>query len=120
MIVAIVMGRQGISTLLVASQVVLSMTLPFVILPLIYLTSSKKVMSVRKIRREPMTNVSLQGETTLEGEPSAVGRTSDSNQELGNAGDEWADFSSSKITTLVGVFIWLLIVAANVYVLVSL
>lgn len=42
------MGQPGIDTLLVASQVVLAIVLPFVAAPLIWLTSSKSVMSVRK------------------------------------------------------------------------
>ncbi|CAE6432438.1 unnamed protein product [Rhizoctonia solani] len=46
MVVAIAVGRQGIDALLVASQVALSIVLPFVILPLVYLTSSDTVMSV--------------------------------------------------------------------------
>ncbi|KAG8687889.1 hypothetical protein FRC11_006429 [Ceratobasidium sp. 423] len=46
MVVAIAVGRQGIDTLLVASQVALSIVLPFVIFPLVYLTSSDAVMSV--------------------------------------------------------------------------
>lgn len=48
MVVAIAVGRQGINTLLVASQVALSIVLPFVAFPLIWLTSSESVMSVRK------------------------------------------------------------------------
>lgn len=47
MIVAISSGGAGINALLIASQVVLSVVLPFVAFPLIYLTSSKAVMSVR-------------------------------------------------------------------------
>ncbi len=46
--VAIAVGRPGIDTLLVASQVALAIVLPFVAAPLIWLTSSKSVMSVRK------------------------------------------------------------------------
>ncbi|CUA72446.1 Divalent metal cation transporter MntH [Xylella fastidiosa 9a5c] [Rhizoctonia solani] len=46
MIVAVSVGRQGIDTLLVASQVALSIVLPFVIFPLVYLASSDAVMSV--------------------------------------------------------------------------
>ncbi|THH23107.1 hypothetical protein EUX98_g8070 [Antrodiella citrinella] len=48
MVVAIAVGRPGLNTLLVASQVVLSIVLPFVAFPLIYLTSSKSIMRVRK------------------------------------------------------------------------
>lgn len=60
MVVAIAVGRPGINMLLVASQVALSVVLPFVVFPLIWLTSSKSIMRVRvprsadeKARREP-------------------------------------------------------------------
>jgi metal iron transporter len=46
-VVAVAVGRDGINALLVASQVVLSIVLPFVAFPLIYLTSSEVVMRVR-------------------------------------------------------------------------
>lgn len=48
MVVAIAVGRPGISALLVASQVALSVVLPFVTLPLILLTSSKTIMRIKK------------------------------------------------------------------------
>ena len=48
MAVAIAVGRPGINTLLVASQVALSIVLPFVAFPLIWLTSSKSIMRVKK------------------------------------------------------------------------
>lgn len=48
MAVAIGVGRDGINTLLVASQVVLALVLPFIVIPLVWLTSSSAVMSVTK------------------------------------------------------------------------
>jgi len=45
-VVAAVLGQEGINTLLVASQVSLSLVLPFVAFPLVYLTSSEKIMSI--------------------------------------------------------------------------
>jgi metal iron transporter len=45
-IVAAVVGKDGINALLVASQFVLSLVLPFVVLPLVWLTSNERVMSV--------------------------------------------------------------------------
>jgi metal iron transporter len=99
MTVAIVMGRSGIDTLLVASQVVLSVTLPFIVFPLIYLTSSKSIMSVRK----PRMVSSLSDESTVE-----------------EADTEIVDFSSGWVMTGVGIVIWLIIVAANAYVLIDL
>ncbi|OSD05931.1 natural resistance-associated macrophage protein [Trametes coccinea BRFM310] len=53
MVVAIAVGRPGIDTLLVASQVALAIVLPFVAAPLIWLTSSKSVMSVRREELSP-------------------------------------------------------------------
>ncbi|KAF8204314.1 putative transporter of the NRAMP family [Mycena galopus ATCC 62051] len=46
--VAVAVGRPGIDALLVVSQVILSIVLPFITFPLIFLTSSKTVMRVRK------------------------------------------------------------------------
>ncbi|KAF5374865.1 hypothetical protein D9758_000055 [Tetrapyrgos nigripes] len=46
-VVALAVGRDGIDRLLVASQVILSVVLPFVAFPLIYLSSSTLVMRVR-------------------------------------------------------------------------
>jgi metal iron transporter len=99
MTVAIVMGKSGIDTLLVASQVVLSITLPFIVFPLVYLTSSKSMMSVRK----PRSVSSVSDESTVE-----------------EADDEIVDFSSGWMLTGVGIVIWFIIVAANVYVIVDL
>lgn len=43
-VIAIMFGGSGVSHLLIISQVVLSMQLPFAIVPLVYFTSSKKYM----------------------------------------------------------------------------
>jgi metal iron transporter len=95
MTVAIVMGRSGIDTLLVASQVVLSAVHH---LPLIYCTPSKIIMSVRKPRSV---------DTTL-------------NPDIVEVDDEMVDFSSGWVATAIGATIWLVVVAANLYVIVSL
>ena len=50
MVVAIAVGRSGVDALLVASQVALSIVLPFITFPLLYLTNSKEVMAVKKPR----------------------------------------------------------------------
>lgn len=51
MLVAVIVGHAGINTLLVISQVVLSIVLPFVMFPLIWLTSSSVVMRVSRPRQ---------------------------------------------------------------------
>uniref|UniRef100_A0A0W0FN74 Uncharacterized protein n=1 Tax=Moniliophthora roreri TaxID=221103 RepID=A0A0W0FN74_MONRR len=87
MAVAIAMGRAGIDMLLVLSQVVLSIVLPFITLPLIYVTSSKELMSVR---------VPAKGE---------------------ESGETTKDFSNNWFSTVIASGIWLLVAIANVYVL---
>lgn len=54
MAVAIAAGRNGVDTLLVASQVALSIVLPFIVFPLLYLTSSKSIMAVKKPLDRPL------------------------------------------------------------------
>ncbi|KAJ6623095.1 natural resistance-associated macrophage protein-domain-containing protein [Mycena sp. CBHHK59/15] len=90
MAVAVAVGRPGIDALLVGSQVVLSIVLPFITLPLVFLTSSKTVMRVRKPEMQPP-----------------------------RWNDE-VDFSSGKIATAIGCAIWLVILTANIYMIASL
>ncbi|EJD43653.1 smf Mn2+ and Fe2+ transporter [Auricularia subglabra TFB-10046 SS5] len=47
-VVASVFGRRGIDSLLVGSQVALSFVLPFAVFPLVWLTSSPKVMRIKQ------------------------------------------------------------------------
>ncbi|EKM84357.1 hypothetical protein AGABI1DRAFT_67739 [Agaricus bisporus var. burnettii JB137-S8] len=106
MIVAVAVGRSGIDALLVASQVVLSIVLPFITFPLLYCTSSKKIM---RIRKDPVTNNSLM-----------QGGGGDVSAGEGASSEQWIDYSNGKITIGVGILIWLVIVAANGYVVISL
>jgi len=82
-IVAATVGQHGIDTLLVASQVALSIVLPFVVFPLVYLTSSPIVMQAGK----------------------AEGSTS---------------YHNSKLMATVGYSIFVIVLAANGYALISL
>lgn len=151
LVVAIAVGRPGITVLLVASQVVLSIVLPFVTLPLILLTSSKRVMSVRApepddpTRRSEGSMASEELSTSEAGGRSRSG--SESSEEKVTKAEEKettaeasvvatavlempydpegskervVDFSNGKFTIAIGVVIWLIIVAANLYTIVSL
>jgi metal iron transporter len=92
-IIAAAMGRHGIDALLIASQVVLSLVLPFVVLPLVVLTSSNEVMTVKSVTTDPQT-----GEEVV---------TSQS-------------YSNHWFITGLSYLLWFVIVVANAYVLVSL
>jgi metal iron transporter len=112
-IVASVVGESGINTLLVASQVVLSIVLPFIVFPLVYLTSSSRIMSVPKSTNLTQTPP---GALSLD----AVDRVDAPRDKAADSEDEVVDFSSGTIVTAIGYMIWLIILVANVYVLVTL
>ncbi|KAJ8073692.1 Manganese transporter smf1 [Marasmius tenuissimus] len=97
MVVAIAVGRRGIDTLLVLSQVVLSIVLPFITLPLIYVTSSRGLMRVRDERERGLSDSEVRV-----GDPEAGASR---------------DFSNGWVTTVLACAIWLLVSIANVYVL---
>ncbi|KAH7886220.1 smf Mn2+ and Fe2+ transporter [Phlebopus sp. FC_14] len=128
MAVAIAVGPSGLNTLLVASQVVLSIVLPFITLPLIYLTSSSRIMKVRKSRLPSPSQIPAPA-SPLPSPPLAIGLPSSqeridetyvsSDPEAGHV-QEFVDFSSGKFMSTIGFLIWLVIVVANVYVLVTL
>jgi metal iron transporter len=106
MIVAAVRGRAGVDQLLVASQVVLAGCLPFVCLPLLLLTSSPQVMSVRKERVEAQED-----ETKVEGDMSRIET---------EGAEEIVNFANGKLSQAFGWIVWVVLVVANVYVLVEL
>ena len=68
MLVAVIIGPKGIDTLLVLSQVILSIVLPFAAFPLVYLTSSKRIMRVRKNSRVMNSGLGINGEMKKKGE----------------------------------------------------
>lgn len=128
MVVAIAVGRSGIDTLLVASQVVLSIVLPFITFPLLYCTSSKAVMRVAIPKATPTSvTVDTATSTLTPDSASAIGATT-AVAVRGNTGadlehapkDEVVDYSNGKIAIGIGAAIWLIVVAANMYVIVSL
>ena len=144
-VVAVAVGRKGIDALLVASQVVLSVVLPFITFPLLWCTSSKAIMSVKKVKNvtgtghDTSTSKGWKGatEATIEdassspapGSPSLPALVkspgpdavlTNSTLERGESNEEWVDYSNNKLTIGVGAAIWLLVVAANVYVLIDL
>ena len=124
MTIAIIVGKPGINTLLVASQVVLSVVLPFVSVPLLYCTSSKAIMSVRKKRAKKLN--ARPAASTIIDVPSKEIQCEDRNPSTAERAEveveegELVDYSNNRLVTTIGVILWLIIVAANVYVMVEL
>jgi len=153
MAVAIAVGPSGINTLLVLSQVVLSIVLPFITFPLVWLTSSSTVMRVRKtpldtdskppavvssqvtlsqavsLMTSPQPPLPMHTRTTslgstlcelpLSAAESSAPRRAPQTEKQGEQTD-FVDYSNGKIMTFIGYLIWLVIVVANVYVIVTL
>ena len=150
MAIAIGLGMPGINALLVASQVVLSIVLPFIISPLLYCTSKKAIMSVCKTRtrtpsgmRRMIGDSDITPEVTvtvidvlpleepvpvLQPEPRVRVHQDSSSAERAvvTASDdldddsEMVDYSNNKVVIGIGIVSWLIIVVANVYVIVQL
>lgn len=104
LILVLVAGRNGLSGALNASQVVLSLLLPFVSAPLLYFTSNSKIMRVELPGRSLEVNDDIQ---------------------LRDLGQEWEeepqykDMSNSMFFTTLAVIIWLIVSGLNFYMLVS-
>ena len=137
MAIAIGLGMPGINALLVASQVVLSIVLPFIISPLLYCTSKKAIMTVCKTRTGTGTGAGMIVEDTTpevrfsvdDVPPSPVRDSSSAERAVtvvvevmdSDSGEIMkVDYSNNKLVIVVGVVSWLIIVMANVYVIVEL
>jgi len=136
-IVASAIGKEGLSMALNISQVSLSILLPLISAPLIYLTSSKKVMRVA-VYTTPAPVPALQtvsstsklpilatGESSSSAAPVSVDgkltpETSADTGDIELQGAEWVDLSSGKVMTVLGWLIWLFITGLNVYLIVML
>lgn len=137
MIVAMAFGHAGLNTLLVASQVALSIVLPFVAFPLIYLTSSKTVMSVNAsratyetndqtdqtpnidspgvIRQEPSSAIPSEGSEVMVEEVKTIAIHKPVATSNSQPHGDTIDFSNGYIVSAVAYVVWLLISGANVY-----
>ncbi|XBW35725.1 hypothetical protein QEN19_001295 [Hanseniaspora menglaensis] len=102
LILVFVSGRQGLSAALNASQVILSLLLPFVTFPLLYFTCNKKIMRVKRKKTVGASNANIS--TTCISE---------------DAEFEYVDMSNGKLTTLFSITLWLLVSFLNIYLLFS-
>lgn len=121
-VVAIAVGRDGINALLVASQVVLSVVLPFVAFPLIYLTSSEVVMRVRVTPPDVIqleTPQLRQSATSLD-YPEGNESTDTIPLEVCDGMPEVIDYSNGFLLTILSYVIWGVIFIANAYAIVML
>lgn len=122
MVVAIAVGRSGVNNLLVMSQVVLSVVLPFILFPLIWCTSSKAVMSVKKEDHCSKENTKGLSTRAVERAGDLSSRPDNMSNNAANDAEkveETVDYSNSKVVVVIAWMIWLIITVANVYALVE-
>ncbi|KAK7461376.1 Manganese transporter smf1 [Stygiomarasmius scandens] len=125
MAVAVALGRPGVDALLIASQVVLSVVLPFISFPLVYLTSRKDIMTVKipKAQTEEEKDIPLAKPgndiTVLDSVPHST--MPEATQYLeSQPSDSFVSYGNNLVVTLLAFAIWLVIVVANIYVIVTL
>ncbi|CCH43242.1 Manganese transporter [Wickerhamomyces ciferrii] len=111
-ILVLVSGRNGLSGALNASQVILSLLLPFVSAPLIYFTAKKEIMKVNlnnNCYNDQQIDIPLndlndeQLNDQLENDPIIA----------------YKDMSNSKLTNFIAIIIWLFITCLNFFLIVS-
>lgn len=130
MIVAVAVGKNGVDAMLVASQVVLSIVLPFIVFPLMLLTCRKDVMTVklppRTVTDDGASSVSDGKSTRTKGESSGGCGQLEGAEGAEPAGDlESAEpdticYANNWTVTILGWILWVIVVAANVYAIVTL
>jgi metal iron transporter len=143
-LVVLTSGREGLSAVLNASQVVLSFMLPFISAPLIYFTSSREIMKVETFEDESLKKndnrnqkiefVELQNldksDRNNENDPCAF----TGEMEVGSIDNfeedhrqhptqdeikKFKNMSNSKLTIFIAVFVWVSITFLNFWLLTS-
>lgn len=136
LILVMVSGRSGLSNSLYASQVVLSVLLPFVSAPLLYFTSNKNIMRIEMIDRKlPATSIfSTPGNVEQNKKKYGKVRLDEDEEEVIPLQDmetetetdqsqhqdqniEYKDMSNSTFVNILAVTVWLLISGLNLYML---
>lgn len=108
--ISLAVGRSGLADALNASQVVLSILLPFLTAPLIYFTCKKSIMRV-EVASEQQDEFEMS---------EIVQDDEDSEQEPQQTEKKYLDMSNNWATTIVAFVIWLFIAVLNTYMIIKL
>ncbi|ODV84457.1 hypothetical protein CANARDRAFT_29005 [[Candida] arabinofermentans NRRL YB-2248] len=123
MFMSLLMGREGIASILNLSQVILSLMLPFLAAPLLYFTSDKKIMRVEVNNTSTTSSSDIDGISQSITERERVSETSALLQRRKSADHsgiiEVKDFSNSLLMNVLGVSTWLCISSMNIYLIVQ-
>jgi metal iron transporter len=128
--VAIFVGRRGLADVLNASQVVLSLLLPFVSAPLLYFTASKKIMKVPMVSErlhdvdpsDTDTLAETQGYSATSVPPAYNDRSTSIDSEQSQESiliSEYKDMSNGLWTNIAAVCIFCFVSGLNIFLIVS-
>lgn len=115
--VSLAIGKSALNKALNASQVVLSILLPFLIAPLIFFTCKKSIMRVKVNDKDEQAYAEAAMDPdggVVEVDPEAEETTS------GERPAKYIDMSNNWITTIIAFVVWLFISILNVYTIVQL
>lgn len=123
LVLVLVSGRKGLSSALNASQVILSLLLPFVSAPLIYLTSSSKIMRVKLIDSSQRTveSIGLMDLSTQDDDETTTdGFQIDEEDDVEDDFEaNYKDMSNSLMMNIIVCLIWTFITVLNFFLLIS-
>lgn len=132
LIVAGAVGQSGLNQTLNASQVALSILLPFLVAPLVYFTCKASVMTIPanasselqdNIENIAVVTSNVQNEGVEQEDQIEPTARSDINRDIFRAGKpltEPVSFRNNWFTMILGICIWLFIAILNVYLIVAL
>lgn len=109
------MGGRGLNAMLVASQVVLSVVLPTVIFPLVYLCSRREVMTVNGPELELTSNAV----PDVQEEVRPVGQATEAERDGRMSPRRQKSYTSPKWVTVLGYLLTFAVLLANIYVFVQ-
>ncbi|ODV71275.1 NRAMP family metal ion transporter [Cyberlindnera jadinii NRRL Y-1542] len=146
LVISLSIGRSGLNDALNASQVVLSILLPFLTAPLVYFTCKKSIMKVEVMDTDEIELNDMNGEVELNnegpadnGDANSFNMTKDKNIQVVNDEDvsginnaessettgavnerekKYLDMSNNWITAILGILVWIFISILNVYAIV--
>ncbi|CAI4036204.1 hypothetical protein SMKI_15G0420 [Saccharomyces mikatae IFO 1815] len=126
LIISICIGREALSKALNASQVVLSIVLPFLVAPLIFFTCKKSIMKTEiTIDHTEEGNIDKQSNndrSVAAGDAeSTVENNNTSDMELENGKDvKVVNMANNWIITVIAIIVWIFLSLLNVYAIVQL
>ncbi|KAF8338733.1 natural resistance-associated macrophage protein-domain-containing protein [Cantharellus anzutake] len=120
-VIASAVGRRGLSAVLTASQVALSIILPFVTAPLVYFTCRKHIMSVEVHHPSGPPSTAplappLEQNNNNQGENSDRGNAEEGRTLLAQS----VDLSNGWFVAFLSVVVWLFIAALNLFLVIAL